>query len=99
MTLTIEVTPELEALLRERAARDGVEVERFILEAAEAKARHDIQDVDAIRKEVIATRLAALDGLDEFVRTLPNNRKDAGLGTLPDDAVADVYHEREDAQL
>ena len=41
----------------------------------------------------------ALDELDAYLATLPDNRAASGLGPLPDDAIEDVYREREDAQL
>ena len=49
--------------------------------------------------EFIARDLALMDELEAYVQSLPDRRAEAGLGPLPDEAVAFVYEEREAALL
>jgi hypothetical protein len=62
MTLTIEVAPEVESRLQEKAARLGVPVERY----AAGVLRRDVESNDDPRAPVIASRLAALGKLREL---------------------------------
>lgn len=84
MTLTIEITPDDEQVLQISAAQDGQDLQSYI----QALARREA----ANRRQAVATRLAAFQAIGSYdTRT--------GLPPLPDDAIAEVYREREDAQL
>ena len=92
MTLTIELAPEVERVLEQKAQQRGVRVEQYLVELAE----RDAQEQD----EKIGARLAALNELNELARSMPNNR--AGLPELDlSGSRADVYgySEREESQL
>ena len=87
MTLTIELAPEVERVLEQKAQQRGVRVEQYLVELAERDARE--QD------EKIGARLAALDKIGSY-----NTRE--GLPELDlSGSRADVYSysEREETQL
>lgn len=102
--LTID-NPELEARLGERAAAVGVPIDAYTVEVLQRDGAP--RDVSARLKQNTPRRAAVERGksereeseLDAVIQSLPDNRALAGLGPLPDDAVADSYREREDAQL
>lgn len=103
MTVVIEVSPDVEQRLRRRAAREGKAFEAVAAHAvalgADALEALELQPVAPDVAPDVAARLAALDALDELVRSMPNNR--AGLPELDlSGPRADVYGytEREDAQ-
>lgn len=54
----------------------------------EAPAKQKTQSAQA---NAISQRLAQFRATMEFINALPNRRAEAGLGALPDDAIADTY--------
>jgi hypothetical protein len=46
-----------------------------------------------------AAKVAGMEALIAMAQEMPRHREEAGLGPLPDDAVALVYEERENTQL
>lgn len=105
MTLTIEVTPEVERELQAQAQPKGQSLPEYAARVlAETPRNNPLAFVEPVPAEAppqasIEARLTALQELVAFANSLPDQRAAAGPGPLPDDAVADVYREREDAQL
>ena len=99
MTLTLELAPETETALQQAAQTSGQSLTEYVGTMLEHWARVSSHVTDPTLRAEVAARLAALDELDAYLRTLPDYRTQAGLGPLPDDAVEDAYREREDAQL
>lgn len=74
-----------------------------LAETAHARQVKSAAAPDRERQAAIAARLAALEGLDNLVKSLPDYRGQAGLKPLDDSGVSRAdfygYTEREDAQL
>lgn len=88
MSLTIQLAPEMEARLRERAAAEGKDPAEF---AVEALVERLTAPDTATPSPVTARRLAALDrfvtGMREHVRSLPP-------GHIVDDSRESIYEGR-----
>ena len=95
MTLTLEITPEIERALAAKAQRAGVPVTDFAVRV--------LRDVAQAPDETHAVN-ARLAAWNAFVANAPRTRAEAGLGPLGDlsrTAEPDVYGyaEREAEQL
>lgn len=83
MTLTIEVTPEMEARLRQKAARRGETLDDYLLGLANRD--EDTQDIP------VSSRLAAMRAIGSY-----NTRANAGLPPLSEQDISreSIYGER-----
>ena len=98
MTHTIELSPTAERRIADKARRRGVPIEKYLSEVVEEKARElepieaQAQSLSEEDKRDVAARLAALNRIGKYDAR-------GALGPSPADDVADLYREREDAQL
>ncbi len=69
--------------------------EMILEQKAPAKPKTAPSTVQSVQAKEIAERLERLHQMEEFFKSLPNRRARAGLGPLPDDAIAAMYEERE----
>lgn len=103
MTLTLELPPDVEQVLEATAHSSGRNVVDLATDVLRGYARQQSDEQEAQRQADIARRLAALDELEAFARSLPDNRAAAGLPPLDDTGISRAdfygYTEREDAQL
>ena len=91
MTVTLELKPEVEERIKQRAAEKGLSVQAFIETVIDAdvdrqsdKSFHETATVDEWQK-----------ALDDLIRDFPQHP------VLSDEAISreSIYREREDAQL
>lgn len=96
MTLTLELSPEVERILNEAAQAKGQSVGEYAAQLLSHFAQTPPVDDTA-------ARLEALERIGTFVQEIPNRRAEAGLPPLDDTGISRAdfygYTEREDAQL
>jgi hypothetical protein len=82
MTLTLEIPPETEAALQEKAQRRGLSLDAYLLDLAKR---------DASTKETASSRLAAVRAIGSY-----DTRRAAGLPPLSDAEISreSIYGER-----
>lgn len=91
MTVTLDLKPEIEARLREKAAKRGLPVERFL----EAVIELDVSRTKDRPFHETATPEEWEAALDAFIES-PAFRN---ISWTVDDSRESIYREREDAQL
>jgi hypothetical protein len=88
MSLTIQLTPEMEARLRERAAAEGKDPAEFAVEAVVQR----LTAPDASSLSPTAAR--RLDALNSFVAGMREHAKTLPPGHIVDDSRESIYEGR-----
>jgi len=91
MTVTLELTPEVEERIKQKAAEKGLTVEAFIETVIDA----DVNGQSEKSFQETATVDEWEKALEDFIRNFPEHP------VLSDEAISreSIYREREDAQL
>lgn len=82
MTVTLHLSPQLEASVRRQAVQSGMDIEAFLIEAVKAKVATSDKDVDQKRE-------MTPDEIDEFLEEVA--QLNPAVTTFVDDSRESIY--------
>lgn len=98
MTLTIEMPPETEARLREKARQSGQQMAAYVRDLLEREVSNGKQTKEPLKPSAadIEKRLQAWREFDEIIEKRGDPRAEAGLPPLSDEDISreTIYAER-----